>query len=132
MQISRKRWIAGLLTVVLAGTAQLELHPTRADRNPAVAVMDLHVGNQVVSVMSATHGSASVYFGNGGAILGMRFYLRTPDGTFTVDVPQAELEAGTHVLSPSYAAAKEVWKHFQEIQQQVDPESTGTAVLSLG
>jgi hypothetical protein len=127
------------------------LSASASDRNPSVAIMDVHVGDGIASVMSSTGGDASIYLSSGGAMLGggehdnirsaavafanaalkqktamaattafpypeagkVRFYLRTPDGAFVVEAPEAELTAGTHPLSAVFRAGQEVITQFR-------------------
>lgn len=41
-----------------------------SDRNPSVVVMDVHVGDEIASVMTSSGGDASIYFSSGGAKIG--------------------------------------------------------------
>ncbi len=42
----------------------------------------------------------------------VRFHLRSGKTTYVIDVPQAELDAETHPLTPQYRAAVKVLEHF--------------------
>ncbi len=44
----------------------------------------------------------------------VRFYLRTRDGVYVIEVPESELASGKHELSASYAAAQKVIEEYNK------------------
>jgi hypothetical protein len=50
----------------------------------------------------------------------VRFYLRTRDGAFYVEAPQADIEAGTHPQSELFRTGQEVITQFRSVSGSSD------------